>query len=66
MIADANRRFPLVFVLDLALRRLQLSHFGYRTPAQLMRDPCAAGFARTSVCTIWGRSFAFVRAEKPA
>jgi ubiquinone/menaquinone biosynthesis C-methylase UbiE len=66
VIADANRRFPLVFVLDLALRRLQPSHIGYRTPAQLMRDLCAAGFARTSVCTIWGRSFAFVRAEKPA
>jgi ubiquinone/menaquinone biosynthesis C-methylase UbiE len=65
VIADANRRFPLVFVLDLALRRLQPSHTGYRTPAQLMRDLCAAGFARTSVCTIWGRSFAFVRAEKP-
>lgn len=66
VIADANRRFPLVFVLDVALRLLQPSHFGYRTPAQLMRDLYAAGFARTSVCTIWGRSFAFVRAEKPA
>jgi ubiquinone/menaquinone biosynthesis C-methylase UbiE len=64
VIADANRRFPLVFVLDLVLRELQPSHFGYRTPAQLMRDLGAAGFARTSVCTIWGRSFAFVRAEK--
>ncbi len=29
-----------------------------------MRDLCAAGFARASFCTIWGRSYAFVRAEK--
>ena len=64
VIADANRRFPVVFALDLALRRLQPSHFGFRSATQLMRDLCAAGFARTSVCTIWGRSFAFVRAEK--
>jgi hypothetical protein len=53
-----------VFVLDLALRRLQPSHFGVRSPTRLMRDLCAAGFARTSVCTIWWRSYAFVRAEK--
>jgi ubiquinone/menaquinone biosynthesis C-methylase UbiE len=64
VIADANRRFPVVFALDLALRRLQPSHVGFRSAGQLMRDLCAAGFARTSMCTIWGRSFAFVRAEK--
>ncbi len=64
VIADANRRFPVVFALDLGLRRLQPSHFGFRSAGQLMRDLCAAGFARTSVCTIWWRSFAFVRAEK--
>ena len=29
-----------------------------------MRDLCAAGFAKTSVCTIAGRSYAFIRAEK--
>ena len=64
VIADANRRFPAVFALDHVLRRLQPSHVGFRSPSQLMGDLCAAGFARTSVCTIWGRSFAFVRAEK--
>jgi ubiquinone/menaquinone biosynthesis C-methylase UbiE len=64
VIADANRRFPVVFALDLALRRLQPSHVGFHSAGQLMRDLCAAGFARTSMCTIWGRSFAFVRAEK--
>ena len=64
VIADANRRHPVVFVLDLALRRLQPDHVAFRSPAQLMRDLCATGFARASVCTIWGRSYAFVRAEK--
>jgi ubiquinone/menaquinone biosynthesis C-methylase UbiE len=64
VIADANRRHPAVFVLDLALRRLQPSHVGFRSPSQLMRDLCAQGFTRASVCTIWGRSYAFVRAEK--
>ncbi len=65
VIGDANRRHPAVFALDLALRRLQPSHVGFRSPRQLMRDLCAAGFARTSVCTIAGRSYAFIRAEKP-
>lgn len=65
LIADANRRHPAVFVLDLALRRLQRSHVGFRSPTQLMRDLCAAGFATVSACTIWGRGYSFVRAEKP-
>jgi ubiquinone/menaquinone biosynthesis C-methylase UbiE len=65
VIADANRRHPAVFAADIALKRLQRSHFGFRSPAQLMRDLCAAGFARTSLVTIWGRAYAFVRAEKP-
>ena len=64
VIADANRRHPAVFAADLALKRLQPSHVGFRSPAQLMRDLCTAGFARTSFCAIWGRSYAFVRAEK--
>jgi len=64
VIADFNRRHPVVFAADLALRRLQPSHFGLRTPSQLMRDLCAAGFVRTSVCTVSGRLYAFVRAEK--
>ncbi|HEY1515365.1 MAG TPA: class I SAM-dependent methyltransferase [Solirubrobacteraceae bacterium] len=64
VIADANRRHPAVFVLDLTLRRLQPSHVGVRSPAQLMRDLCAAGFTNASACTIWGRGYAFVRAEK--
>ena len=64
VIADANRRHPAVFVADLALRRLQRSHIGFRSPARLMRDLCAAGFANASACTIWGRGYAFVRAEK--
>ena len=65
VIADFNRRHPVVFTADLALKRLQSSHFGLRSPSQLMRDLCAAGFARASVCTISGRLYAFVRAEKP-
>jgi ubiquinone/menaquinone biosynthesis C-methylase UbiE len=64
VIADANRRHPAVFVLDLALRRLQRSHVGFRSPVELMRDLCAAGFTSASSCTIWGRGYAFVRAEK--
>ena len=65
VIADANRRHPAVFALDLALRRPQRSHVGFRSPQQLMHDLRAAGLARTSVCTIAGRSYAFIRAEKP-
>ena len=64
VIADFNRRNPVVFAADLALKRLQASHFGLRSPSRLMRDLCAAGFARTSFCTISGRLYAFVRAEK--
>ncbi len=66
VIADFNRRHPVVLVADLALRRVQPSHFGLRSPFALMRDLGAAGFARGSVCTIRGRSYAFVRAEKVA
>jgi SAM-dependent methyltransferase len=66
VIADFNRRHPVVFAADVALKRLQSSHFGLRNPSQLMRDLCAAGFARTSTCTISARLYAFVRAEKPA
>jgi ubiquinone/menaquinone biosynthesis C-methylase UbiE len=65
VIADANRRHPAVFAADIALKRLQRSHFGFRSPAQVMRDLGEAGFARGSVVTIWGRAYAFVRAEKP-
>jgi len=63
-LADFNRRHPVVFAADLALKRLQPSHFGLRNPSQLMRDLCAAGFVRTSLCTVSGRLYAFVRAEK--
>jgi ubiquinone/menaquinone biosynthesis C-methylase UbiE len=66
VIADANRRHPAVFVLDLLLRRLQHSHVGFRSPAQLMRDLQAAGLTRVSYCTTRWRSIAFVRAERPA
>jgi len=66
VIADFNRRHPVVFAADLALRRLQRSHFGVRSPSQLMGDLCAAGFARTSFCAVSGRLYAFVRAEKAA
>jgi len=65
VIADANRRHPAVFVLDLILRVAQPSHAGFRSPAQLMHDLCAGGFARVSYCTIRWRSYAFVRGEKP-
>ncbi len=64
VIADANRRHPAVFALDLVLRVAQASHAGFRSPARLMRDLCAAGFDRTSYCTVRWRSYAFVRAEK--
>lgn len=64
VIADANRRHPAVFVLDLALRVLQPSHVGFRSPAQLMHDLVAAGFASASYCTVKARSYAFVRAER--
>ena len=64
VIADANRRHPAVFVLDLALRVSQPSHVGFRSPGQLMHDLIAAGFAGASYCTIWWRSYAFVRAER--
>ncbi len=66
VIADANRRHPAVFAGDLALRRLQRSHVGIRSPTRLMRELRDAGFARVSVCTVWGRAYAFVRAEKLA
>jgi SAM-dependent methyltransferase len=64
VIADFNRRHPAVFAADIALKKLQSSHFGLRSPTQLMGDLCAAGFARASFCTISGRMYAFVRAEK--
>ena len=64
VIADANRRHPAVFVLDLLLRALQPSHVAFRSPTQLMHDLCAAGFHGVSFCTIKWRSYAFVRAEK--
>jgi hypothetical protein len=55
-----------VFVFDLVLQALQPSHVGIRSPAQLMRDLAAAGLTRVSYCTIAWRTYAFVRAEKPA
>jgi ubiquinone/menaquinone biosynthesis C-methylase UbiE len=64
VIADANRRHPAVFALDLALRVTQPSHAGFRSPAQLMHDLCAAGFASVLYCTVRWRSYAFVRGEK--
>lgn len=65
VIADSNRRHPAVFALDLVLRVAQASHAGFRSPARLMHDLCAAGFASVSYCTIRWRTYAFVRAEKP-
>ncbi len=64
VIADANRRHPAVFALDLVLRVAQASHAGFRSPAQIMHDLCAAGFSSVSFCTVRWRSYAFVRAEK--
>jgi len=64
VIADANRRHPAVFGLDLVLRATQRSHAGFRSPIQLMHDLGAAGLAHVSYCTIWWRSYAFVRADK--
>jgi ubiquinone/menaquinone biosynthesis C-methylase UbiE len=64
VIADANRRHPAVFGLDLALRAFQPSHVGFRSPAQLVHDLRTAGFATAAYCTIRRRSYAFVRAER--
>ena len=64
VIADANRRHPAVFALDLVLRVAQSSHAGFRSPAELMHHLCAAGFASVSYCTIRWRSYAFVRGQK--
>lgn len=64
VIADANRRHPAVFALDLVLRAAQPSHAGFRSPGRLMHDLCAVGFASVSYCTVRWRSYAFVRGEK--
>jgi ubiquinone/menaquinone biosynthesis C-methylase UbiE len=64
VIADANRRHPTVFLGDLLLRAFQSSHVGLLAPERLMHDLRVAGFASASYCTIFGRTFAFVRAEK--
>jgi ubiquinone/menaquinone biosynthesis C-methylase UbiE len=64
VIADANRRHPAVFALDLVLRVAQPSHAGFRSPRQLMHGLCASGFAQVSYCTVRWRSYAFVRGEK--
>ena len=64
VIADANRRHPAVFALDLVLRVAQPSHAGFRSPSQLMHDLVAVGLQRVSFCTTRWRSVAFVRAEK--
>ncbi len=66
VIADANRRHPAVFALDLVLRVAQPSHAGFRSPTRLMHDLSAAGLHRASFCTTRWRSYAFVRAEKAA
>jgi ubiquinone/menaquinone biosynthesis C-methylase UbiE len=65
VIADANRRHPAVFVADLVLRVLQPSHVGFSSPSQLLRDLCAAGFSHASFCSVKGRAYTFVRAERP-
>ena len=64
LIADANRSHPAVFALDLALRVLQPSHVGFRSPRQLRSDLSAAGFAEFTTTTIWAGGYAFVRADK--
>jgi ubiquinone/menaquinone biosynthesis C-methylase UbiE len=64
VIADANGRHPAVFVVDRILRASQPSHVGFRSPAWLIHELRAAGFASASYCTSRWRSFAFVRAER--
>jgi len=44
VIADANRRHPAVFGLDLILRVVQKSHVGYCGPAWIARELRKAGF----------------------
>jgi ubiquinone/menaquinone biosynthesis C-methylase UbiE len=64
VIADANRSHPAVFVLDLALRLLQPSHVGFRSPRRLRSDLRAVEFGEVTTSTIWGGAYAFVRAER--
>ena len=65
LIADANRSHPAVFMLDPLLRMFQPSHVGFRRLAQLRSDLRRVGFAAITTSTIWGGSYAFVKAEKP-
>ena len=43
VVADANRRQPLVFALDLVLRSTQKSHVGFRSPRWIARRMRRAG-----------------------
>jgi ubiquinone/menaquinone biosynthesis C-methylase UbiE len=65
LIADANRCHPAVFALDLALRVLQPSHVGFRSPVAIRRDLRAGGFTRTQVQTMLGRSYALILGYLP-
>jgi ubiquinone/menaquinone biosynthesis C-methylase UbiE len=64
VIADANRRHPVVFGLDLVLRVLQPSHVGFRGSSWIARRLRRAGFSDLRVETVWGGAYAFVAARK--
>jgi ubiquinone/menaquinone biosynthesis C-methylase UbiE len=65
VIADANRRQPLVFALDLVLRSTQKSHVGFRSPRWIARRLRKAGLRETTIETIWKGGYAFVEAHRP-
>jgi ubiquinone/menaquinone biosynthesis C-methylase UbiE len=64
VIADANRRHPVVFGFDLILRVVQKSHVGFRGPAWIARGLRKAGFSDLRVETAWGGAYVFVGARK--
>lgn len=64
VVADANRRHPIVLVLDLVLRVAQRSHVGFRSPQWIARRLRAAGFRDATIETIWIGGYAFVTARR--
>lgn len=64
VIADMNRDQLIVRVFDLLLKTFQRSHVGCPSVAGLSRDLRAAGFASSSLDTLWLGAYAIVRAGK--
>jgi SAM-dependent methyltransferase len=64
VIADANADKIAVRLLDIALRRFQPSHVGFRRPSQLTGELQAAGLRSTNVTTMWMGGYAIVHAAR--